>query len=314
MFGLNKGKNLKFFYYLRNVCGSLLPNAFYRSRLQRNLHSIEFRDDKAYIHERADYYNKLRRKTPLPESAKLVGDFRLKGHHSTYFFDSYQYVRWFPKKFHWAYVFGDVITVPEVPSVVKSRPLGVDNSNSILLNMDKVRHFVFLNDRIAFKDKVDKVVFRGNIDGKCRRIDFVKKYQNHPMCDVGDIDYHDGCNHVGKMTIHEHLNYKFIMALEGNDVATNLKWVMSSNSIAVMPAPTCETWFMEGTLKPDYHYIEIKADYSDLVEKLDYYIQHPDEAQRIIDHAHEYVRQFQDHKREKLISLLVLDNYFKYTN
>ena len=33
-----------------------------------------------------------------------------------------------------------------------------------------------------------------------------------------------------KKTIREHLDYKFIMALEGNDVASNLKWVMSSNS------------------------------------------------------------------------------------
>ena len=42
-----------------------------------------------------------------------------------------------------------------------------------------------------------------------------------------------------KKTIREHLDYKFIMALEGNDVASNLKWVMSSNSIAVMTRPTC---------------------------------------------------------------------------
>lgn len=59
-------------------------------------------------------------------------------------------------------------------------------------------------------------------------------------------------------TIREHLDYKFIMAIEGNDVASNLKWVMSSNSLAVMPRPTCETWFMEGTLIPDYHYIEVR--------------------------------------------------------
>ena len=62
------------------------------------------------------------------------------------------------------------------------------------------------------------------------------------------------------------------MALEGIDVASNLKWVMSSNSIAVMPRPTCETWFMEGTLIPDYHYIEIKPDFSDLEERLNQYI------------------------------------------
>ena len=116
-----------------------------------------------------------------------------------------------------------------------------------------------------------------------------------------------------KKTIREHLDYKFIMALEGNDVASNLKWVMSSNSIAVMTRPTCETWFMEGKLIPDYHYIEIKDDLSDLEEKLTYYINHPVEAEQIVKHAHEYVAQFFDAERERLISLLVMDKYFQMT-
>ena len=103
------------------------------------------------------------------------------------------------------------------------------------------------------------------------------------------------------------------MALEGNDVASNLKWVMSSNSIAVMPRPTCETWFMEGKLIPNYHYIEIKPDFTDLEERLKHYIEHPEEAQQIIEHAHEYVAQFRNPRREKLISLLVLDKYFRMT-
>jgi AsnA-type aspartate--ammonia ligase len=105
-----------------------------------------------------------------------------------------------------------------------------------------------------------------------------------------------------KKTIREHLDYKFIMALEGNDVASNLKWVMSSNSLAVMTRPTCETWFMEGTLVAGYHYVEVKEDFSDLPEKLQYYIEHPEQAEDIIRHAHEYVRQFQDKERENLIT------------
>ncbi len=117
-----------------------------------------------------------------------------------------------------------------------------------------------------------------------------------------------------KLTLYAHLDYKFIMALEGNDVASNLKWIMSSNSIAVMPKPRFETWFMEGTLKADYHYIEIKDDYSDLEEKLTYYIQHPDKAEAIIQHAHQYVDQFRNKCREAIVSLLVLDKYFKQTN
>ena len=86
---------------------------------------------------------------------------------------------------------------------------------------------------------------------------------------------------------------------------------MSSNSLAVMPRPTCETWFMEGTLIPDYHYIEVKDDFSDLEEKLNYYIAHQEKAEEIIAHAHEYVAQFRDKKREELLQVMVMEQYFK---
>jgi hypothetical protein len=130
-------------------------------------------------------------------------------------------------------------------------------------------------------------------------------WKDYPLC---DLDYTD------HMSLYNHLAYRYNITIEGNDVASNLKWVMSSNSIAVTPKLRRETWFMEGTLIPNYHYIEVKEDFSDLEERLTYYIDHPDEAEAIICHAHEYVKQFFDTKREKLISLLVLKKYFEITN
>ena len=44
------------------------------------------------------------------------------------------------------------------------------------------------------------------------------------------------------------------------------------------------------------------------------YIAHPDEAEAIITHAHEYVAQFRNKHRERLISLLVMKRYFDFTN
>ncbi|PDH49749.1 MAG: lipopolysaccharide biosynthesis protein, partial [Bacteroidetes bacterium MED-G20] len=117
-----------------------------------------------------------------------------------------------------------------------------------------------------------------------------------------------------RMTINEQLHYKFILCLEGNDVASNLKWVMSSNSIAVMPKPKFETWFMEGILVADQHYILIKDDYSDLEEKLNFYIENPKKASSIIENAHNHVSKFQDQQTEDLLSLMVIDKYFKKTN
>ena len=103
------------------------------------------------------------------------------------------------------------------------------------------------------------------------------------------------------------------MCVEGVDVATNLKWVMSSNSIAVMPRPKIESWFMENKLIPDKHYIEIKDDYSDLESKIKYYVKKPEKCKIIIKNANQYVSQFKNKSREDLISLLVIEKYFHFT-
>lgn len=312
----HSGKNSKLAYYSRNFLRLLLmPDAWFRLQRQGLLQTLEEQKEREYILSRVDYYCKLKDRTPLSSEAKPIAEFHRKGHRSVYFFDSYEYIRYFPSRLKWLFAFGDITEVPAEPAVVKSRPIINANENSVLLNMDKVRHFVFLKDAIPFTAKLDKVIFRGEIDGKPGRIRFMKRWFGNSICDAGDVGSEPMCPDwkTEMLTLYEHLNYKFIMALEGNDVASNLKWVMSSNSLAVMPRPSFETWFMEGKLIPDYHYVEIKPDYSDLKERIDYYIEHPEKAQDIIRHAHEWVMQFQDKKRERLISLLVLEKYFHLT-
>ena len=166
----------------------------------------------------------------------------------------------------------------------------------------------------------ERAIFRANIDhlhkNHVYRLRFVERYFGHPLCDIGVSNHAPVVKEEWireRISEFDHLTYKFIMCLEGNDVATNLKWVMSSNSLAVMPPPVYETWYMEGRLIPNYHYVAIKPDYSDLEERLQYYIDHPDEAEAIIRHAHEWQEQFFDRQREKLISLMVLHRYFERT-
>jgi hypothetical protein len=173
---------------------------------------------------------------------------------------------------------------------------------------------VFINDKKDFRKKKNMLVGR-NVVGQAHRIKFLEMYINHLLCNVGKINNDDNHHNLLKerLTIDEQLDYKFILCLEGNDVATNLKWVMSSKSLAVMPVPKYETWFMEGTLIPDYHYVLIKDDYSDLEERMDYYIKHTDEALEIIKNAHQYIEQFKIKEREDLISMIVLEKYFYKT-
>jgi hypothetical protein len=183
----------------------------------------------------------------------------------------------------------------------------------VLLKLNKVRHFIYTRDNKNFLSKKNMLVGRGGIT-RPHRIKFFEMYFNHPMCNIGQTNRWGKNEHWIKerLTIDEQLDYKFILCLEGNDVASNLKWVMSSNSLAVMPKPKFETWFMEGQLIPHLHYVQIKDDYSDLEEQLTFYINHPEKALEIIRNANAYVQQFKNKKQEDFISLLVLEkNFYK---
>lgn len=309
-------KNNKFLYYIKVLSWQLIPGFIFRSKRTRrlalfNTFSI---DKKAYIRYRVNYYNKLSGNTALSATAVTLNKFALPKRQKAYYFDTQEYTRYFDTTYRAHFLFGDVTKIPDEPSIVKSRPITSDNTNSVVLNLDKLRHFNFITDDQAFEDKKNILVGRGVVKRE-HRIRFYEMYFNHPMCNLGQIN-RDKNQHWIKdfLTINEHLDYKFILCLEGNDVATNLKWVMSSNSLAVMPKPKFETWYMEGTLIGNKHYIEIKDDYSDLEERLNYYINNPPEALQIIRNANAYTEQFKNKKQEDLISLLVLEKYFYKTD
>jgi hypothetical protein len=308
-----KHKNNKVVYYANGYLRQLLPGSIIRSELEKKLSRVtDF--DADYLSKRVNYYNRLGDKAELPDSFADLSGFTLDRKNKTYYFDSYEYTRYFDKKLKAAFEFGDVTWVPVQPSIVKSRPVGGDNANSVLLNLDKIRHFTFVNDKKDFRKKKNLLVSRNHVT-QPHRIRFLEMYIDHPMCDIGKINKDGGHDELLKeiLTFDEQLDNKFILCLEGNDVASNLKWVMSSQSLAVMPRPKYETWFMEGSLIPDYHYVLINEDYSNLEERMEYFITHADEAQAVINNAHDYIRQFRIRSSEDLISLLVLEKYFYRT-
>tara|TARA_B100001113_G_scaffold147775_1_gene121193 strand:- start:3367 stop:4200 length:834 start_codon:yes stop_codon:yes gene_type:complete len=262
---------------------------------------------------RVNFYNKLDRDINLSENISELSKLKIKNFHKTYFFDSYEFTRYFKSSLKMNFLFGDITHIPEIPSIVKSRPIAENQKNSILFKLNKVRHFTYTNDSNQFADKKNILIGRGAVTVKHKkRTNFYEMYFNHHLCDLGQINKNTEHDHwiKDKISIEDHLKYKFVLCIEGVDVATNLKWVMSSNSIAVMAKPKIESWFMESKLVADYHYIEINDDYSNLEEKLNYYINNVDECLKIIENANTYVSQFKDYNREKLISLLVLEKYF----
>lgn len=308
MNALQKSRKLR--YYSASLAQLLAPDGFFRNRLERILDTLDDSDADAIL-DRVNYYNRLSAPFEVGGDATRVADFKFE-RRGTYYLDAKSVVRYFEPDLRFAYRFGDVTAVPDSPRFVKSRPIATHNDNAVLLKLNRVRHFNFVSDDLAFEDKLDKAVWRGKCFREPRK-SIVRDLCGNPRLDVGQTDekkkHHP--DYRPFLTIPEQLRYKFVLSLEGKDVATNLKWVLSSNSLCFMPKPRYETWFMEGRLLPAWHYVQLKDDCSDIEEKIDYYSRHTDEALEIIKNANRHVEQFRNRRRERLISLLVARKYFE---
>ena len=92
-----KHRNNKQKYYLLNYLSLLIPDFFYRNNLRKKLNSLsDFDFD--YIKNRVNYYNKLNKEIKLNKDDESLNNFKIKNFHRTYFFDTYQYTRFFEKR------------------------------------------------------------------------------------------------------------------------------------------------------------------------------------------------------------------------
>jgi hypothetical protein len=157
------------------------------------------------------------------------------------------------------------------------------------------RHFglVMEVDRIwesttPWEQKKDVVLWRGTTSGK--RIPIVTKYYDpsptpkHLNVAFASplLPYERWDNHLKEgMTIKDQISYKYLLSLEGWDVASSLKWLLYSSSVVFMAPPRKVSWAMEEFLEPYVHYVPLKADISDLQEQLEWARNHDVECHRM---------------------------------
>lgn len=297
-------------YYAHNVARDIAPQALFRRNLQRVLEGID-RHGADRIAERLNYYNKMSRLYQTPaDGSTVAGIPRAK---SRYYYDLKEHARYFPRHLRIEHLFGDIVHIPDLPSIVKSRPISDANEHSVVMKLNKFRHYQLFDDGTDFDHKKPMAVWRGG-GRNPKRVALVQRYHNHPLCDIGRTT-RKVVDHTNKpfLSPAEQLKYRYIISIEGNDVATNLKWIMASQSLCLMPLSVYETWFMEGRLIAGLHFVQLRDDFADLEDKIMHYEKHPAEAREIIRNANAYVAQFADAPREKLLSLLVLYKYFALT-
>ena len=189
----------------------------------------------------------------------------------------------------------------------------------IIVPIEVGRHFgnciniVKENDTMDWTLKQDVLVWRGATTGTRVELlqglfDKMKGYypskpsehdDNYIDFDIGFTwfvqGYEDASDEfkqqLGKphLSIQDQLSYKFLLSLEGNDVASGLKWQLYSNSVVFMPIPSTASWAMEDKLVPYYHYIPLEDDLSDLYEKVQWAKHNDALCQTISRHATQFI-------------------------
>jgi hypothetical protein len=208
-------------------------------------------------------------------------------------------------------------TGTEWPVLVKTRDTQDPRSKGIIANLNSMRHWreIFRHDETPWNDKKPGVIWRGADTGHPHRLNFVKKF--HSLYDIGFSRYvqekkfhpdeYKDKYVMGLTTIKDMLSYKYLPVVDGNDKSSSLGWVLASNSVPIMPKPRYHSWVCEPWLKPDVHYVEVKRDWSDFSEKLEFLKKNDDFAKSVAENGTKFMLQFTTQKQELYIEQKIIE-------
>jgi len=101
-------KNNYFLYNLKGISRMLTPAVFLPKNREKILKDVLTRPDIEYIKSRVDYYCQLNNPITLDDEAKNLSFVRFTRKKTVYFFDTYEYTRYFPQDFKAHFAFGDI--------------------------------------------------------------------------------------------------------------------------------------------------------------------------------------------------------------
>ena len=107
----------------------------------------------------------------------------------------------------------------------------------------------------------------------------------------------------GRLSLPEMLGHKYVVAAEGNDVATGLPWMLYTESVPLMPRPTIETWLLHGDLAAWREYVPLSDDFADLEEQVLWLEAHAERALEIARAGRAFLeRTLGDRVREAVVA------------
>ncbi len=223
-------------------------------------------------------------------------------------------------------VFGDmVVKGAQLPIFTKVRYVN-DKKENILLKLNSKRHFTYLNDTIPWNRKKNEVIWRGATTGKPSsqndRFKLVSKYASKYDIGFADIiqnkdlwykliEDNEFLYKKNKVSMYYQFKYKYILSIDGNDIASNLKWILASNSIPIMKKPIKETWLMESKLIPYKHYVPLSDDIDDLDEVLEWCYDNDEECRQMAINGQRFMNMFYSQENEDFLNKRILEEYMK---
>ncbi|WP_420393082.1 glycosyl transferase family 90 [Acuticoccus sp.] len=234
-------------------------------------------------------------------------------------------------------VLGDNTRLPPVPAFCRTRPIA-HRQNAILGRLGWVRHFAPVAKvdglDVPWREKADRLVWRGATTGRFvdrpgaaergsrsfvpavlqrtddRRIDigFSEVVQLTAQTTAVPLPLVKRCVRP-TLTVAEQLRARYLLALEGNEVASGLRWMLYSNSVVLMPRPTYESWACEGLLEPFVHYVPVRPNLSDLEQVLGWCREHDDACEAIARNGRAFMAPFWDEPADLALADAISTEY-----
>ena len=216
------------------------------------------------------------------------------------------------------------------------------HKSPIIWKLNAERHFARLSQvpklvTLSWDEKKSQAIFRGALTGthavdphaspfdQCHqslRCQFVYHHWNNSLINARLTGKRVAHPVVNGRTLHtlqrsklrELLQYKALIVLEGNDVASALKWcLMSHSSVVLMPYPPTRTsWVMEELLVPWIHFVPLQQDASDAESRMQWVLDHPNESQAIAQASTEWMQILMQEDSKGVIFVELLQRYRRW--
>jgi len=123
---------------------------------------------------------------------------------------------------------------------------------------------------------------------------FIRKVDSYILYKMEVLGYTFGINDnqywTNEETIQTHLQYKYILVIDGTCTASALQWVFASGSVPIVITHPDNNWWFKSYLKPMENYVPVEYDLSDLSSKIEWLIENDDKALGIANGALDLAR------------------------